>query len=150
EGRYPYRFCSVHADGALSFNLRNNNWDWFLDLNGEPLYLIGNTCGTCAALYRHIRAHVPLAPKELSQRLEQGLTSIPEDVLKTVLPLLPKGEYIVGLIEIQPARLTSYERPRWVGCQSDYFWWRLWEHRDNGSEYELVLPFVAEADLDGD
>jgi hypothetical protein len=43
----------ITADGVLSFSIRddtNRPWWWYLDMHGEPLYLIGNACGVKADL----------------------------------------------------------------------------------------------------
>lgn len=150
-GVYPYRLVSSDTDGALSISVREKKWWWYLDLNGEPLHRIGNACGTCAAVYARVRdLQVPLGPQELSSRLEQGLHSLPEDVLQTVMPLLPRGDYLVGLVETSPTRVSAKERPSDVGCEADYFWWQLYERYDKGCRYELVIPSLPESSLKAD
>lgn len=147
-----YQEFTKGTDGALSFNIRNDHdrpWWWYLDLNGEPLFLISNACGTCEAIFERVRnLQTPIGPQELSTQLAKGLTSIPGETIQALRPLLPKGDYLVGLIELLPAQLSFGERPRDIGCHADYFWWRLFERNKDGSAYELVLPSVAKTALD--
>ena len=147
----PYKELAVPTDGVLSFAIRDGTdrpWWWYLDLRGTPLYLIGNACGTCEAIYQRIQnQEVPLAADELSARLAEGVQDISNDLLQTVVPLLPKGKYIVGVIELRPTRLDPAQRPRFVGCHADYFWWRPFYEHPSENVYELILPFVPEANL---
>jgi len=151
---YQFHEVVVPADGALSFAFRDENsrpWWWYLDLDGIPLYLISNACGTCEAIFRRVQdLEAPIAPQELSGLLRQGLQAVSDDIVQTVVPLLPQGRYVAGLIDIPPSRLTSAQRPRFVGCQSDYFWWRPFREHASERVYELILPFVPEANLSGE
>lgn len=45
---------------------------------------------------------LPLTPAALSARLNEGLESLEDDVIDTVKPLLPKGDYLVGLFYVLP------------------------------------------------
>jgi hypothetical protein len=72
------KFMSVtHGKGRLSFTTRldqNRPWWRDLDLDGQPLYRIGNLCDTCQAVFSRLaRAHMPLAPTELAAKLREGL-----------------------------------------------------------------------------
>lgn len=145
----------VPSDGALSFSIRNHDhpWWWYLDLNGTPLYFISNNCETCTTIFKRVQdLQVPIAPQELSERFAEGVQVISDDIIRTVTPLLPKGEYIVGLVKILPIRGPQYPRdPRtdWA-CESDYFWWRLFRKGWKYTPYEVILPFVPEANLNAD
>lgn len=147
----PFTEVSLPTDGALSFVIRDGNdrpWWWYLDLYGIPLYLISNACGTCEAIFERVQnLDVPLAPNELSAEFADGVQVVSTELIQTVTPLLPKGEYIVGLIETIPVHLKQVQRHRFIGCQADYFWWRLFREKINEITYELILPFVPEKNL---
>lgn len=147
----PYDELVLPNDGALSFVIRDSNnrpWWWYLDLYGIPLYLISNACGTCEAIFERVQnLDVPLAPKELSTQFAEGVQTVSTELIQTVTPLLPKGEYIVGLIETLPIHLKQAQRPLSIGCHADYFWWRLFREGEDETTYELILPFVPERSL---
>jgi hypothetical protein len=146
---YPYRIASSDSDGALSVVLRNR--EIYLDLSGQPFYLVGYACDTCEALFERVRdLQTPLAPQELSDQLRLGLTSIPEPILESVLPLLPKGDYIVGLIEVRPTRTTFNEFAAMLKDRTGYLWWHLHESDERDRAFELVLPAVDESQLNAE
>lgn len=148
-----YKELAIPSDGALSFVFRKepDHTDCYLDLYGTPLYLISVACETCAAIFKRVRdLQVPIAPQELCERFAVGVQIVSDEIIQTVTPLLPKGEYIVGLVELLPARAQRTKNPQRLGCQSDYFWWRLFRERECGIAYELILPFVPEKNLSAD
>ncbi|MGB8981733.1 MAG: hypothetical protein WCC12_07645, partial [Anaerolineales bacterium] len=63
----------VAANGVLSLSVRkdgNIHWWWYLDIKGQPLYQIGNSCGTCQAIFERVcNANMPLTPRQLSEQL---------------------------------------------------------------------------------
>ena len=141
---------TTDTDGVLSFARRENNWLYYLDLDGEPFYLVGNRCDTCNALFERARnLKTPIAPAMLSHQLQQGLTLISDDLLATVAPLLPHGYYFVSLLdlEVELARKADKRWIRGVSCEADYFWWHVLELTEKSSQYELVLPAMPESDL---
>lgn len=101
------RLSISDAKGRLSFTTRVGNtrpWWRDLDLDGKPLYRIGNICNTCEAFFsKSDDAQLPLAPSILAEHLRSGLEDIPENILDTIAPILPKGDYVVGLLSLQPA-----------------------------------------------
>jgi hypothetical protein len=141
----------VTTDGVLSFNVRNENnrpWWQYLDLHGEPLYLIGNTCGTCSAIFGRVHdQNLPLTPRQLSTQLEAGLTSVSQSIIDTVAVLLPKGRYHVGLVTMTPTLIAQGNPPRGVSCDADYFWVCRVQTTERSAEYELILPLVAPNEL---
>ena len=168
-------FNIPHEYNRLSFTVRDGShrpWWRDLDLDGEPLYRISNICDTCEMILEKSRdADLPLAPADLGGRLRSGLMRVDRDVVETASRLLPKGDYIAALLEIQPTTLTL--KPRDVNQGDSYLWenanpiripkniWPdiprhipFWYSRNNPSTdsslrddglYEAVLPIV---DLD--
>src|SRR6266508_747826 len=144
----------ITADGVLSFSIRddtNRPWWWYLDMHGEPLYLISNACGTCSAIFRRVHdQNLPLTPRQLSAQLEVGLTSVPQTIIDTVAVLLPKGRYHVNLLSATPSLVTRGNQPRGVSCDADYFWLCQLETTELTAEYEIALPLVPQAELNPD
>jgi hypothetical protein len=148
------REIEVATNGILSLTIRKDGavpWWWYLDLRGQPLYHIGNNCGTCEAIFRRVRnANLPLTPQQLSKQLEIGFEMLPQDVLETVTGLLPKGRYRVELLTVTPSFVTQENRPSSISCEADYFWiCRLTETR-NSADYEIILPIVDHSQLSKD
>jgi hypothetical protein len=119
---YQHEF-QVLSDGVLSFNIRdgaNQPWWWYLDIHGQPLYLIGNMCGTCSAIFSRVsRGDLPLTPRELATQLEVGLATITPDAIDTVAALLPKGSYKVGFVTVKPTLTYPQTLPHEVACEAD-------------------------------
>jgi hypothetical protein len=166
------------AIGRLSFALnvdQTRPWWRGLELDGKPLYRIGNICDTCEAIFgRFDTAQLPHTPAELSQLLRTGIDHVSPFVSDTVVPLLPRGQYAVALLPIQPALLQLHTKQT---SQADFYLWensqpalvpeKVWpaiprlqpwwfaqsdpvEHpglKDRGL-YEAVLPLVNEEQLD--
>lgn len=91
-------------------------WDRFLTVDGEPSYLLGNVCGTCGFLFERLDGGGIglIQPWELAARLAEGLDSLPADVVETLAPLMPAGDYRVLLLRLRP-RLAM------PGGADDYF-----------------------------
>lgn len=149
----PQQFTNIQ-DGALSFTNRdgsNGPWWWYLDLHGTPLYFLSGSCGTCEAIYERVGTlDTPLTPQQLSATLNAGLDAVTPEVVQTVAPLLPKGRYTVNILSILPTRRDQNQSQPHVSCAADYFWWRLFDQREHGIFYELILPCVAETALDAE
>jgi hypothetical protein len=144
----------ITADGVLSFSIRDDGdrpWWWYLDIHGEPLYLISNACGTCSAIFQRVHDQgLPLTPRQLSAQLEAGLTSIPQAIIDTVAVLLPRGNYRISLLTFTPSLIMKGNQPYGVGCEADYFW--LWDLRttERSADYEIALPLVPYSELNAD
>ncbi len=108
------RIDVVHASGRLSFTTRDGDqrpWWRDLDLDGQPLYRIGNLCDTCEAIFsRMAAAELPLAPADLALRLRNGLKDLSQGVLDTVAAILPNGRYAATLLTIQPVYTPAEQR----------------------------------------
>jgi len=146
------RELEVTTNGAISLAIHNGNrpWWWYLEIEGQPLYLIGNDCDTCPAIFRRVdQARLPLTPQQLSAQLEAGLNSISQEVMDTVAALLPKGRYAVQLLTVKPTLLTQEKTPGRVSCEADYFWsCPVQKHEEHNDE--IILPIVPSADLNAE
>jgi hypothetical protein len=118
-----YSELSVPSNGRLSFSLRvDNTQPWWrdLDLDREPLYRIGNICDTCEAIMGKFKdAKFPIAPAELSQQLREGLEVVSQPVIETISQILPKGKYVVSLLDVQPALVKFHP---WHSDEIIYLW----------------------------
>jgi hypothetical protein len=157
----------TNLEGRLSFTLREDNtrpWWRDLDLDGRPLYRIGNICDTCAAMFqKQDDATLPLTPSELSALFRSGLDGIPQNVVDTIASILPKGSYHFNLLNIKPALIKFrrqehylWENSRPVKVPKDWLpkaeginpWWFAQPGHNPGFQkgklYEAALPLVSE------
>jgi hypothetical protein len=139
----------------LSFVTRDDKpgrpWWRYLDLGGKPLYLISNMCGTCEAIFKRVgRQDAPLTPEKLSVLLNEGLETVPQEVVDTVAVLLPYGRYRIGLLHITPSLIKPSNKPRGLSCDADYFWLSRYRETEREAEYEIVLPSVPQSELDSE
>jgi hypothetical protein len=118
-----YTELSIPESGRLSLSLRVDGtrpWWRDLDLDGEPLYRIGNICETCEAMMSQFKdAKFPISPSELSKIFLEGLTDTSDTVIETISQILPKGNYGISLLEIKPALAKFYP---WQGKETVYLW----------------------------
>ena len=78
-------------------------WDRYITLDGKRAFHIGNICGTCAFIFERLEAaNDKVSPKELSDRLRQGLTQIDDDVVRTATSVLSAGSYHALLVKCVP------------------------------------------------
>jgi hypothetical protein len=121
-------------------------WWRYLDIDGKPLYCIGNLCDTCPAVFGLVEyTHLPLTPVELAGQLRSGITSLSPVILDTVAGVLPKGEYVVGLLDIRPVYYPSQDLPD--GRKTNYNWCELGSKYAENTLIESTLPLVGHADL---
>lgn len=148
------RELKVKNNGVLSLTIRERSgvpWWWYLDIKGQPLYRIGNICGTCEALFEKVRnANLPLTPQEFSEHLRVGFKSIPEEFLETAAELLPKGKYHVELLSVTPSLFTRKNRPSSISCEADYFWVCQLAETEREARYEIILPIVDRSQFNVD
>jgi hypothetical protein len=143
-----YLEVDVASDGILSLSTRGdgNPYRCYLDVDGEPYYGRGITCDTCCAIFQSVRDDkLPLTPEQLSKRLEMGLGlwDVPQDIVDTVKPLLPRGKYIAALISAAP----SLAPPRMSKGMSNFgvdFFWKGHFHRNQQEIWnEIILPLYS-------
>ena len=90
-------------------------WDRFIAVNGQNIYHIGNICGTCSFFFEKlIDSKKSINPKAIIDRLNVGLTSIDDNVIDVLQEIIPKGNYEIVLLIINPKFSV-------VGQTDDYF-----------------------------
>jgi len=156
--------------GRLSFTLRmgsNRPWWRDLDLDGQPLYRIGNICNTCESMFSKYEIDkLPLTPSGLAEKLHSGLTSISNEVIDTIKAILPNGNYIVSILKFRPAlvefRKSVYylwENPQPLKIPAEWLnnserikpWWFAQPKKSPGFQegklYEAVFPLISKKSL---
>ncbi len=84
-------------------NYPKDGWDRYLFVQDKPAYYLGTVCETCDFMFRKVPGDISsTSAKKISARLNQGLSTIDEEVLLAVSELLPTGDYVAFLIEILP------------------------------------------------
>lgn len=90
-------------------------WDRFISFEGEKLFHIGNICGTCEFFFhRVLDRFVPsFEIDSIRSALESGIGSL-NGPATAFAELLPDGEYVAALFEVQPKQAGTEQAP-------DYF-----------------------------
>jgi hypothetical protein len=139
----------TQSNSRLSFTVRmgtDRPWWRYLDIDGQPLYCIGNLCDTCPSIFGLVEyTHLPLTPVELAGQLRAGLTGVSPAILDTVAGVLPKGNYVVGLLEIHPVYHPSKDLPD--GRKTNYNWTEMGIQYTGDTLIESILPLVGHAEL---
>ncbi|HEV7342557.1 MAG TPA: hypothetical protein VGN68_13055 [Sphingopyxis sp.] len=89
-------------------------WDRFLAVNGGSVMHIGNICGTCSFFFERLDDAARPPIDGLRAALAKGLVEIDPLVFESFGALLPKGDYLLALIECTPVRVEQ-------GAANDYF-----------------------------
>ncbi len=161
DRRPPSRLGS--ADAALSFvhgdkpPARGRG----LQLDGVDAFTLSFWCGTCPLVFERLAgSNRTLSSDALQGRLNAGLTSIDDDLLRTASLLVPEGDYLPTLLAIEPRLVNpagpgDYFAEEQVAHQGiDSFWglpenphtpyYRAGESQidDHNALYEFVVPMV--------
>ncbi|MGM5629859.1 hypothetical protein O2K51_03070 [Apibacter raozihei] len=124
------------SDSKLSFTTTGGGdwevWDRFISYDNEPLFHIGNICGTCAFFFTQIKTDLAgsYTADSVRNNLANGIETISDDISKQLSAIIPEGEYECLLLEIQPYQ-TCYNGKR------DYFKEEqnpLWDYEDETDE----------------
>lgn len=107
------------SNSVLAFKSTGNEhwkvWDRFLTIEGVPAYHLGNVCDTCSFFFERLNgANQGVSPSEVSESLREGLEDFDDSLLGKIKPILPAGEYIASLLEVNPRKVTP-------GSEGDYF-----------------------------
>ena len=97
-------------------------WDRFITYEKQPLFHIGNICGTCNFFFnrKEIKINGNLTSKEISDTLNNGLDAIDQSQIDSISSILPNGKYKVLLTEITPKISIP-------NLENDYFTTELYE-----------------------
>jgi len=75
----------------------------FLSVNGRNAFELSFWCGTCPLLFKRLEgANGTLSIADLQQRLNDGISELDDAVISAFSALLPKGEYLAMLLNIEP------------------------------------------------
>src|SRR6266487_1343858 len=88
----------------------------YLTIDDVPAYQIGYSCGTCGLVLRR-QPGAPasrLSVDKVRARLTAGLHNLDPDVIEAFSEQLPRGDYLVMLLDVQPRLVTP-------GSSDDYF-----------------------------
>lgn len=120
---------------ALSFHGRPGKAAWTarrLQLDGKDAFDLTFWCGTCPLVFERLEgANRTLSSDELQVRLNEGVTSIDQEVLGAVSKILPPATYLPLLLTVRPTLVTP-------GDEADYFAHEQVEH--SGIDHFWGLP----------
>lgn len=131
-------------------------------LEGKPAFELSFWCGTCPFLFeRKEGASNKLSDgREPLNQLEQHLDGVDERIFETFSPLLPEGQYLPLLLEVQPELVAPHDKRDYFTHEQvatwgvDGFWglpenprsyyYRTFETRVDSDQhlYEFVVPMV--------
>jgi hypothetical protein len=90
-------------------------WDRFLLIENKPAYHIGNVCGTCEFFFERLEgANKSFSIDEIRNNLQKGISNLEREIIDKFKLILPKGNYIVAFLEVNPYKVSLGER-------TDYF-----------------------------
>lgn len=99
----------------ISFEKDSKNWNRFIAIEGKRAYEIGNVCQTCAFYFERLEgANQKIEPKEVIQKLNNGIKNIDQDLINQISKIIPNGNYKVMLLDFEPKMVS-------LGTESDYF-----------------------------
>lgn len=140
----------------------------YLTIDGTPAMALGHSCGTCALVLR--RQPGPpvgtLDAEQVRDRLTAGLTDLDRDVVGAYSARLPRGDYLVMLLDVRPELTVpgsagdyfAHEGPRlWAGAEggsvdpANATYYRLGRHGCDGGDtlFHFAVP-IRSGDLDAD
>jgi hypothetical protein len=94
---------TVLQNGLLRFD--RDGYGTALFAGNEPLYKIGYECGTCGDMFSLLDFDNPkLMADSIDSTLREAIYEVDEDLLARISPLLPKGVYRVGLLQLMPTQ----------------------------------------------
>ncbi|MEZ5693222.1 MAG: hypothetical protein R3D99_05165 [Altererythrobacter sp.] len=112
-------------------------WYRFLKLDGRHVLLLGNVCGTCGFFFERIDAvNGGMNFPDLQLRLAKGLVELDDDAIKTLLQVMPKSEYIIGLLRLKVEKVNPLGN-------NDYF--AVEQESYNGGSYYNEPPHDPQA-----
>lgn len=90
-------------------------WDRYLTVDGKNAYHIGNICNTCSFFFERLEgANQSLGSDAIAQTLNDGVTSLDEQVVSELSKIVPNEKYEVLLLRVSPQLVQ-------LGGDNDYF-----------------------------
>lgn len=125
-----------------------------------PVFELGLWCGTCPAIFQRLSDPESADLGVASERLNAGLTTIDDDVLRTYSRALPKSSYTSVLLDVTPELVAPGEAADYFNHEQVATWgvdpavgaqehpgtpyYRTFETPmgEQGHLYEFVVPMV--------
>ena len=84
------------------------DWWRYLNVRGEALFELGNSCGTCQFWFERLQPDArPFDIDAVRGRLADGLHGLDEEVVESFGRILPEGDYQVALLRLTPQRIAE-------------------------------------------
>lgn len=162
---------STATDSRIGFSTEGNEnwpaWDRFITLDGKKAHYIGNICGTCEFIFeRHAGANSKVSPESLSGLFRSGIADIGDEIKRSLMPLLPAGDYQMLLLScvprlVIPSKTGDYffeEQIELWGVDSfwgvphyaknEYYRTEVRKVSEHGGLFEFIVPMFPRRYLD--
>ena len=154
----PARPLGVQSGARLRFGEQEKaDGEWagrrVLLLDEEPAFELSFWCGTCHFLFKRLDgANDTVSLPEVGERLAEGIRDIDEHVVGTFAALLPAGEYVPLLLQVQPRLVRPAEPGDYYSEEQVATWgietfWGLPEYPHTPYYRTFETPVDAEAHL---
>lgn len=106
----------INTESSSIIDFSSTQWERFLTIEGEKAFELGVNCDTCGYFFERLSGanRSSMAPSEISDRLRKGINKVDLPFVEDISNIIPVGEYITSLIEINPKIIQ-------LGSQNDYF-----------------------------
>ena len=155
---------TVETDGL--FRIACDRHEHGLYVGDKPIWeMVGGPWDTCGGWFSLVdEPFRPRTPTELNQRLGRGIEAVDRPLVESIVPLLPRGRYTVGLLRVAPVRQGS-DTDHWYRsrCVERETWHRLppdpndegepvtvREYLERYHESEVILPHLSTGSIDWD
>jgi len=111
-------------------------WDRFISIDSDPVFHIGNICGTCEFFFRRVSASDvdSFEIEEIRSILESGLSRIDKNVLK-LKQVIPNGKYTVALFTALPRQIDATHTPDYFAHEQRLAWGPADDESVPGTQY---------------
>ena len=106
---------TVTTDGLFRIVCDDRGYGLFV--GGKPLWeMVGGASDTCGGWFSLVDEPLrPRTPDEINERLGRGVDAVDGALVESIVPLLPRGRYTVGLLRAAPIRQRDADN--WYRCR---------------------------------
>ncbi|MFM7077972.1 MAG: hypothetical protein ACKO3G_18165 [Planctomycetaceae bacterium] len=106
---------TVTTDGLFRIVCDDRGYGLFV--GGKPLWeMVGGASDTCGGWFSLVDEPLrPRTPDEINERLGRGVDAVDGALVESIVPLLPRGRYTVGLLRAAPIRQCDADN--WYRCR---------------------------------